>query len=69
MTHTLRDGTRFYVFGGSDETHRFIAQMNWLSGAIERMWSGVPMLLDSMYVKGDLLIGVGLSEGVVAMRR
>jgi PQQ-like domain len=69
VTHTLRDGDRFYVFGGTDETHQFVAQLNWLSGAIERMWSGVPMLLDSMYVRGDLLIGVGLSEGVVAMRR
>lgn len=58
----LRDGERFYAAGSG-----YVARLNWRTGAIERLWSGLPMLQEVYIVRG-LLIGVAFSEGAVAIR-
>ena len=68
ITNTLRAGSRFYVFGSSSEEDRFIAVVVWETGRVERILSGIPMLLDGLAVRGDLLLGTGTTEGAVAVR-
>jgi hypothetical protein len=42
--------------------------VNWQTGKLERLWSGVPMRLERMYVDRDRLVGVGIVEGALSMR-
>lgn len=67
VTNTLRDSERLYVFG-SDKTHHFLAAIDWRTGRLDHLWNSIPMLLDRLYVNGDLLVGAGIREGVFAMR-
>jgi len=68
VTNTLHVAGHLYVFGGSDDTHHFLAELEWRSGRINRLWSGIPMRLDHMYLNGDLLVGIGIAEGAVGLR-
>ena len=68
MTHTLHVADHLYVFGSSDDTHRFLAELDWRSGRIDHLWNGLPMLFDHMFLHGDLLVGVGITEGAVGIR-
>ena len=68
VTNTHRDGGRFFVFGSTSDSAHFVARLNWRTGAVERIWSGIPILFDFMYTIGPELIGVGITEGAVAIR-
>jgi hypothetical protein len=68
VTNTLHVTDHLYVFGSSDDTHHFVAELDWRSGRMDRLWSGIPMLLDRMYLNGNLLVGVGIGEGTVGIR-
>ena len=63
VTDTLHVADHLYVFGGSDDTHHFLADLDWRSGRIAHLWSGIPMRLDYMFVRDNLLVGVGIAEG------
>jgi hypothetical protein len=67
VTSALRNSEQLYVFG-SDETHHFLAAIDWRTGHLEHLWKSIPMLLDRLYVNGDVLVGAGIPEGVFAMR-
>ncbi|HEV7572986.1 MAG TPA: PQQ-binding-like beta-propeller repeat protein [Thermoanaerobaculia bacterium] len=68
VTNTLDVANHLYVFGSSDNTHHYLAELDWRSGRINHGWNGVPMLFDHMFVRGDLLVGMGITEGAVGIR-
>jgi hypothetical protein len=68
VTNTLRAADHLYVFGSSDDSHHFLAELDWRSGRIDHLWNGLPMRLDRMFVRGDLLVGMGVAEGAVGIR-
>jgi hypothetical protein len=67
VTNTLRAAERLYVFG-SDDSHHFLAAIDWRTGRLDRLWNGLPMRLDRLYLSGDLLVGAAIREGIFAMR-
>jgi hypothetical protein len=68
VTNTLHVADHLYVFGSSDDTHHFLAELDWRSGRILHLWNGLPMLFDHMFLHGELLVGVGIGEGAVGIR-
>lgn len=67
ITFTTLIDDRLYVFGSSSDTQHFLAALDWRSGRLLHLWSGIPMFLDRLFKRGDLLIGAGISDGVFAM--
>jgi len=65
---TLSDGPHFYAAGLGDNDGIFIAEIDAATGHVQRIYSGGGVLIDSLVRHGDLLIGIALREGVVAIR-
>ena len=61
--NTLRHGDAFYVTG-----EHYLARISFRTGKVERIWNGIPMLLDHFWIERGLLIGAGIAEGAVALR-
>ena len=63
ITTHLRHGDHFYVYG-----ERHLARLNWRTGAMERLWSGLPMDFDAIHFDRGLILGVAVNEGAAAIR-
>jgi hypothetical protein len=68
VTNTLHVADHLYVFGSSDDTHHFLADLDWRSGRIDHLWNGIPLRLERMHIRGNLLVGMGITEGAVGIR-
>jgi hypothetical protein len=68
VTNTLHVADHLYVFGSSDHTHHFLADLDWRSGRIDHVWNGIPLRLERMHIRGNLLVGMGITEGAVGIR-
>lgn len=67
ITATLRDGARLWVAGSRDHSRRYLVALDWETGAVERAWTGLPMLHE-LRVADDLILGYELEGEIVAIR-
>jgi hypothetical protein len=64
---TLRDDSRLFVAGGHDPKNRYVALLDWETGKLQRLWSGLPQISEMLRFD-DTIIGFDLARELVAFR-